>query len=215
MRWQHPESGIVSPDEFLRTAERAGLTSDLSVWMLRNATAEAKAFVAAHSDFNVAVNLPATEIERPDIVSVVERALEEADLDRRHLTIELTESVLAKKPAIGQLFALRNAGIRVAIDDFGTGYSSLAYVQQLPIQIVKIDRAFLHGLTGDGSGAPVLSAAIAMAKALGLETIVEGVETEAQLEGLRQLGADWAQGYLFSEPVPARGITDLLANDAE
>ena len=215
VRWQHPESGIVSPDEFLRTAERAGLTSDLSVWMLRNATAEAKAFVAAHSDFNVAINLPATEIERPDIVSVVERALKEADLDRRHLTIELTESVLAKKPAIGQLFALRNAGIRVAIDDFGTGYSSLAYVQQLPIQIVKIDRAFLHGLTGDGSGAPVLSAAIAMAKALGLETIVEGVETEAQLEGLRQLEADWAQGYLFSEPVPARGITDLLANDAE
>lgn len=215
VRWQHPDSGIISPDEFLRTAERAGLTSELSTWMLQTAIKEAKAFVAVNQEFTAAINLPATEIERPDIIPVVEGALAEADLDPRHLVIELTESVLAQKPAIGQLFEFRNAGIQVAIDDFGTGYSSLAYVQQLPIQIVKIDRAFLHGLAADGSGAPVLAAAIAMAQALGLETIVEGVETEAQLKGLRHLGADWAQGYLFSEPVPARGITDLLASDAE
>jgi len=215
VRWHHPEKGIVSPDEFLRTAERAGLTSELSEWMLRTATNEAKAFVEINSEFNAAINLSASELERPDIVEVVENALAAASLDRRHLVIELTESVLAQKPAIGQLFALRNAGVRVAIDDFGTGYSSLAYVQQLPIQIVKIDRAFLHGLTDDGSGAPVLAAAIAMAQALGLETIVEGVETEAQLSGLQHLGADWAQGYFFSEPIPKREMSALLASDGE
>ena len=215
VRWHHPEKGIVSPDEFLQTAERAGLTSELSEWMLRTATNEAKAFVEINSEFNAAINLSASELERPDIVEVVENALAAASLDRQHLVIELTESVLAQKPAIGQLFALRNAGVRVAIDDFGTGYSSLAYVQQLPIQIVKIDRAFLHGLTDDGSGAPVLAAAIAMAQALGLETIVEGVETEAQLSGLQNLGADWAQGYLFSEPIPKREMSALLASDGE
>lgn len=212
VRWKHPESGIISPDEFLLTAERAGLTSELNQWILRTAIAEAKEFVDAQPDFNVAINLPATELERADIVETIESSLTKFDLDRRHLTIELTESVLAARPAIGQLFALRNAGIAVAIDDFGTGYSSLAYVQQLPIQIVKIDRAFLGGLRADGTGAPVLAAAIAMAQALELESIVEGVEDIKQLEGLKQLGVDWAQGYLFSEPVPRRALMERLTN---
>jgi len=215
IRWRHPEIGIVSPDEFLRTAERAGLTTELSNWMLRTASLEAKEFIATQPNFSVAINLPASEFERADIVDSIEAALTEADLDRRHLIIELTESVLAAKPAIGQLHALREAGVRVAIDDFGTGYSSLAAVHQLPIQIVKIDRAFLDGLQADGTGAPVLAAAIAMAQALELSTIVEGVEEDDQVAGLHVLGVDWAQGYLFSEPVPAKALTPLLASDVE
>ena len=215
VRWNHPETGIVSPDEFLRTAERAGLTGQLSEWVIRTALAQSTSFIEVVPDFNVAINLPASEIERPDIVTTIEDALAEAKVDRERIVIELTESVLAAKPAIGQLYALRNAGIRVAIDDFGTGYSSLAYVQQLPVQIVKIDRAFLHGLKADGTGAPVLAAAIAMAQALGLATIVEGIETQPHLEGLRVLGADWAQGYLFSAPVPKGEFDALLPTDDE
>lgn len=215
VRWNHPETGIISPDEFLRTADRAGLTSQLSEWVMETALAQAADFVEIAPDFNVAINLPASEIERPDIVTMIERALDAAAVDRQRVVIELTESVLAAKPAIGQLYALRNAGIRVAIDDFGTGYSSLAYVQQLPVQIVKIDRAFLHGLNADGTGAPVLAAALAMAQALDLATIVEGVETQSQLEGLQALGADWTQGYLFSEPVPQSGLAELLSSADE
>lgn len=212
VRWRHPEMGIVSPDEFLRTAERAGLTSELSDWIVRTAVSEAKGLVAAHPNFSLAINLPATEFERLDIVEMITAALAEVELDPRHIILELTESVLAAKSVITQLHALRDAGLRVAIDDFGTGYSSLAYVQQLPVQIVKIDRAFLTGLKSDGSGAPVLAAAIAMAQALGLSTIVEGVEEDPQVEGLETLGADWAQGYLFSEPVPHRALLAMLAN---
>ena len=215
VRWRHPEIGIVSPDEFLRTAERAGLTTELSDWIVRRAASEAKDLIATQPDFSVAVNLPATEFERHDIVEVITAALTEVGLDPRHIILELTESVLAAKSAIKQLHALRDAGIRVAIDDFGTGYSSLAYVQQLPVQIVKIDRAFLEGLQADGGGAPVLAAAIAMAQALELSTIVEGVEEDAQVAGLEALGADWAQGYLFSEPVPYRALVSLLASADE
>ena len=215
IRWDQPGVGIVGPDQFLRTAERAGLTAELSDWVLEQSLSEGAEIAREYSWFSVAVNLPATEIARPEIVDNIERLLDETGFPRNQLIIELTESVLAEDSAVAQLHALRNAGIRVAIDDFGTGYSSLAYVQQLPVQIVKIDRAFLDGLRSDGSGAPVLAAAIAMAQALGMSTTVEGVETPGQLEALRRLGVDLAQGYLFSAPLPCAALTELLLSDGE
>jgi len=215
IRWRHPELGIVSPEEFLRTAERAGLSGELSEWMLRTAAAEANEFIATNPEFSVAINLPATEFARPDIVPLVESVLNEAGLDPHRLILELTESVLAADSAIHQLRGLRAAGVRVAIDDFGTGYSSLAYVQQLPVQIVKIDRAFLDGLRADGTGAPVLAAAIAMAQALNLSTTVEGIEEPGQLVGLQELGVDWAQSYLFSEAIPGPALQTLLSSAGE
>ncbi len=214
VRWNHAELGTIGPDEFIATAERAGLIDELSDWILCQAIDEGRALSETSASFSAAVNLSATQMERPDMVATIIDALEKHKLDPSHLIIELTESVLADRTVIDRLHELRAAGVRVAIDDFGTGYSSLAYVQQLPVGIVKVDRAFLDGLTSDGDGAPVLSAAVAMAHALGMTTTVEGVETPAQLAGLRALDVDWAQGYLFAEPAPLANLLELITSDA-
>ncbi|MDW3176512.1 MAG: bifunctional diguanylate cyclase/phosphodiesterase [Acidimicrobiia bacterium] len=213
VRWNHPELGVVGPDAFIATAERAGLIDELSDWILCQAIDEARALAETSPNFSAAVNLSATQMERRDMVSTITDALDKHQLEARHLIIELTESVLADRAVIDQLRSLRAAGIRVAIDDFGTGYSSLAYVQQLPVGIVKVDRAFLEGLTADGEGAPILSAAVAMAHALDMTATVEGVETAAQLAGLRALNVDWGQGYLFAEPAPQANLLELIKSD--
>ena len=150
---------------------------------------------------------------RPDIGETICKALSESGIESRHLIIELTESILAEPPVIDRLRELCASGVRSAIDDFGTGYSSLAYVQQLPVQIVKIDRAFIDGLGADGEGAPILAAAVAMAQALGLLTTVEGVESHAQHVGLLTLDVMWGQGYHFSEPTTSSALAEMLAQD--
>ena len=214
VRWNHPELGTVGPDAFIATAERAGLIDELSDWILCQAIDEARALSETSEDFSAAVNLSATQMARDDMVGTITGALADHELDPHHLIIELTESVLANRTVIDRLRELRATGVRVAIDDFGTGYSSLAYVQQLPVSIVKIDRAFVDGLTSDGDGAPVLRAAVAMAHALGMTTTVEGVETTAQLAGLRALNVDWGQGYLFAEPAPLANLLELITSDS-
>jgi len=214
-RWDHPEFGIVGPEQFIPTAERAGLINELSDQILWQAVREAGAFAELDPDFAVAVNFSATQLVRDGIIDSITNALDSYGVDPGNLIVELTESILANENVVRRLDDLRGLGVRIAIDDFGTGYSSLAYVQQLPVQMVKIDRAFIDGLTADGQGAPVLRAAVAMATALGLSTTVEGVETAAQLAGLRHLGVDWAQGYLFAEPgTQADLVSQLLDGDS-
>lgn len=212
VRWLHPTRGTIGPDNFIGTAERAGLIDELSDWIVCQAIKEASELCTDDEHFAAAINLSATQMMRPDMVPTIIDSLETHQLDPNRLIVELTESVLADHAVIDRLHALRAAGVRVAIDDFGTGYSSLAYVQQLPVGIVKIDRAFVDGLAADGSGAPVLSAAVAMAHALGMTTTVEGVETPDQLAGLRALHVDWAQGYLFAEPAPQSTLRQLMAS---
>ncbi len=214
VRWEHPELGLVTPDEFIGTAERAGLMHVLSDQVLRLAIEEASHFTDAIPEFAVAVNVSPTELMRADFIDVVASTLSDTGFDAKHLIIELTESVLANRTVVGRLHELRALGVRIAIDDFGTGYSSLAYVHELPIAMVKIDRAFLVGLEVDGTGAPVMRAAVAMAQALELHTTVEGVESSDQLTALRTLGVDWGQGYLFSEPVPAAELRSLLESSS-
>lgn len=214
VRWNHTTRGLIGPDSFIATAERAGLINELSDWIVCQAISEASSIVRESPSFTGAINLSATQMTRPDMVATIVDALDTHHLDPSHLIIELTESVLANHEVISRLHELRRAGLKVAIDDFGTGYSSLAYVQQLPVGIVKVDRAFLDGLTNDGTGAPVLSAAVAMAHALGMTATVEGVETTDQLEGLRQLNVDWAQGYLFAEPAPLANLIELMQSNS-
>ncbi len=213
VRWDHPELGIIGPERFISTAERAGLINELSDQVLWQAVREVGAFAAIDPDFSAAINLSASQLLREEIVDIITEALRSYRVDPGHLIIELTESTLASGDVVPRLHDLRELGVRVAIDDFGTGYSSLAYVQRLPIEMVKIDRAFVSGLTPDGHGAPVLRAAVAMAQALELSTTVEGVESEEQLVGLRHLGVDWAQGYLFAEPGPQATVVALMLDD--
>ncbi len=214
VRWNNPELGLIGPDRFIATAERAGMIDELSDWILFQAIREAHELTTSVGQFSAAVNLSATQMSRPNMVSTIIDALETHHLEPHRLIIELTESVLADRAVIDRLHELSDAGVTVAIDDFGTGYSSLAYVQQLPVGIVKVDKAFLDGLTADGDGAPVLRAAVAMAHALGMTTTVEGVETKDQLAGLRALNVDWAQGYLFAEPGPEANLIELMTGDA-
>ena len=212
VRWIHPEEGIIGPDGFIATAERAALIDQLSDWVLRQAISEAVQLIEHIPSFSAAINLSATQLSRPDIGDVISAALEEHALAPERLIIELTESNLANEEVTNRLYQLRQKGLQLAIDDFGTGYSSLSYVRNLPVGIVKIDRAFLGGLQADGTGAPVLAAAVAMAHALGKSTTVEGIETPYQLAGLRALDVDWGQGYFFAEPSP---LETLLAQIAE
>jgi EAL domain-containing protein (putative c-di-GMP-specific phosphodiesterase class I) len=214
VRWKHPDLGIVGPDRFIATAERAGLINELSDWILRRAVSEAGALIDAAGRFSAAINLSATQMSRTNMVATIVDALDHYNLDSSRLIIELTESVLADHDVIKRLHELRDVGVSIAIDDFGTGYSSLAYVQQLPVSTVKVDRAFLDGLTSEGDGAPVLRAAVAMAHALGMTATVEGVETPEQLAGLRSLAVDWAQGYLFAEPAPQANLVQLITSGA-
>ena len=213
-RWAHPTHGIIGPSEFITTAERAGLNSELTNVILRKAIEEGKRLVDQYEDFSIAINLSPTQLTRADIEAVITSALENTGLKSSQLIIELTESELASPVVVERLTSLRALGVRTAIDDFGTGYSSLSYVHQLPVDIVKIDRAFIDGLESDGSGAPVLKAAVAMAQALGLTTTVEGVETSEQLAGLRELGVTWGQGYLFAEPGPMEALVLQLQSDS-
>ena len=193
-------------DHFIPTAERSGLINELTDQVICEAIDHATEFVDADPDFSVAVNLSSTQLARPDIQRVITDALSQYDLVPQQLIIELTESILADQSVVERLTALHAVGVRLAIDDFGTGYSSLAYVQQLPVDTVKVDRAFLEGLEADGSGAPVLRAAVAMAHALDMTTTVEGIESVEQLAGLRRLSVDWGQGYLFAAPGPKEAL---------
>ena len=210
VRWCHPELGVLGPDKFIPTAERAALIDELSDWVLHQAVAEAVDLTEHVPGFSAAINLSASQLIRPDIDYVIAAALEVNSLQPDSLIIELTESLLANQDVVKRLYLLRDNGLKLAIDDFGTGYSSLAYVRQLPVGIVKIDRAFLVGLQADGTGAPVLAAAVAMAHALGKSTTVEGIETTDQLAGLRALDVDWGQGYFFAEPKPLDTLLEQI-----
>lgn len=213
VRWCHPEKGVLGPDMFIPTAERAGLIDELSDFVLRLAISEAVELHERIPQFSAAINLSATQLSRPDIDEVIGTALDVNQVAPTSLIIELTESTLADDRVLRRIDALRQQGVRLAIDDFGTGYSSLAYVHNLPVGVVKIDRAFLVGLQANGSGAPVLAAAVSMAHSLGKSTTVEGVETQDQLAGLRALGAHRGQGYLFAEPAPLSTlITQIDSN---
>jgi diguanylate cyclase (GGDEF)-like protein len=213
VRWDHPEHGIIGPDEFLATAERSGAINDLSDWVLWQTVKEVGAFSEIDPEFAVAVNMSATQLARPRCVESIAEALGAYDVRPTQLIVELTESVLADTTVVERIHELRELNVRVAIDDFGTGYSSLAYVQQLPVGMIKVDRAFLGGLAADGTGAPILQAAVAMAHALDMTATVEGVETKDQLHGLREINADWAQGYLFAEPSPQANLVSLMLSD--
>ena len=161
---------------------------------------------------SVEVNLSARQIDDPGIVATIEEILARTGLPPEHLTLEITESALMRDAAAALvvLRALKGLGVLLAIDDFGTGYSSLSYLQRFPLDILKVDRMFVQELESDSGGREIVSAVISLAHALGLEVVAEGVETERQLEILRSLECDFAQGFLFSRPVPAAELRSVV-----
>ncbi len=214
IRWDHPEQGLVVPNRFIPVAEETGLIIPIGAWVLAEACEQLKAWEdidARGLGTAVAVNLSARQIDHPDLVDTVAQILARTGLAPANLTLEITESALMNDAAgaLGVLRALKDLGVSLAIDDFGTGYSSLSYLQRFPLDILKVDKTFVDELGLNPEGSEIVTAVINLAHALGLQVIAEGVETEVQLEELQRLGCDFAQGYLFSRPVPA---ADLLAN---
>ncbi|MCW8907561.1 MAG: EAL domain-containing protein [Sedimenticola sp.] len=213
LRWHHPRLGLVPPDQFIPLAEDTGLILPIGDWVLEQACRQLREFhQAGNPGLRVAVNVSVRQLEGQDMVSAINRILEETEIDPTCLEIEITESVMMQDPEgmIESLGALKQLGIRLALDDFGTGHSSLSYLQRFPFDKLKIDRAFINNINNSEDDQAIAMTIGAMARSLKLEVIAEGVETVEQLELLRRCGCNQIQGYLISRPVPAREFVELL-----
>jgi len=213
LRWVEPELGFVSPDEFIPLAEEIGCISEIGRWVLGEACRQNKAWQdQGLQPVPVAVNVSSRQFSDTDLLELVTQVLKESDLDPRYLEIEITESVMVEDEVATTrtLEALRALGIRIALDDFGTGFSSLSYLRRLPLDILKVDRAFVMDLPEDDDAKGIIAAIIVMAHVLDLQVIAEGVETEEQKSFLRSIDCDEMQGYYFSEPVKPESFEALL-----
>ncbi len=212
VRWRHPKRGLVPPTEFIALAEDSGLIVPLGAWVLAQACHDAATWPPA---LRVAVNISAVQIERADMYATTLAALQRSGLAAQRLELELTESSLMRDANAAQslLRALRAKGVRVALDDFGTGYSSLSYLRNFPMDKLKIDRSFVSILDeagSDGGAKAIVQAIVQLARTLQLETTAEGVETEAQLEALSQIGCTYGQGYLLARPMAADHVIAFI-----
>ena len=216
VRWNDPEQGMIQPSAFIPVAEESRLIVPIGEWVLRTACRQARRWYDHGSGpLRLSVNLSARQFQQHDLVAMVHSALADAQLDPWALELEITESTAMHNAevTVEVLRALRDIGVGISIDDFGTGYSSLSYLQRFPINAVKIDRSFVRDLVTNDGDAAIVAAVIGIARSLRLRVIAEGVETVEQLTSLRERGCDEAQGFYFSRPVDADGITRQLLAD--
>jgi EAL domain-containing protein (putative c-di-GMP-specific phosphodiesterase class I) len=215
VRWQHPVLGLLAPDQFIPLAEETGLIEPIGEWVLGEACCQVRQWedmVGLTAGFTINVNLSAEQLNRPRLPKAVQGAIETAGVAPERITLEITESALMQEPdaAIATLRDLKALGVSLCVDDFGTGYSSLSYLKRLPIDALKVDRAFVSGVDVDIEDRAIAEAVVALAHTLGLGAVAEGVENDRQLRQLRLLGCDGAQGFLFSRPVPGDELAELL-----
>jgi len=220
VRWQHPRRGLLAPAQFIPLAEETGMILPLGAWVLREACQQGQRWRQQRGEAGplaVTVNVSGRQIQSPQFIADVRRALDRSGLMPHALILELTESVLTTQTETVQatLQALKAVGVRLAIDDFGTGYSSLSYLQRFPIDILKIAKPFIddvvgHSASGAGSRRALAQAVITLGSTLSVRTIAEGIELPQQLQRLRELGCDLGQGFHFSRPVPADQLETLL-----
>lgn len=217
-RWQHPKQGPISPSKFIPVAEETGLILPLGEWVLRCACQVMRAWqvqFSAEPPLSISVNLSAKQFTQPNLIQLVSQTLQQTQLAPGSLKLEITESVLMENPqaAVSILSQLRELGIQLHIDDFGTGYSSLNYLQQFPVDALKIDRSFIAKMGVHGKNLELVQTIAMLARNLGIDVVAEGVETVEQLVQLRTLECAYghAQGYLFSHPVDIQEATALIA----
>jgi diguanylate cyclase (GGDEF)-like protein/PAS domain S-box-containing protein len=216
VRWNRPGHGLVSPAAFIPVAEETGVITAMGRWVLDEACSQLVKWQGDHGLSpapHLSVNLSARQLEDPDLRRHVEAALSSSGLDPRRLVLEITESAFMEEPGrvVEQLHILKQLGIRLAIDDFGTGYSSLSYLRRFPVDVLKIDKAFVGALAGGPEDAALAHAIIRLADTLDLRTVAEGIETTEQLAELRRLNCEFGQGYLFARPLPSEAMGELLA----
>ena len=214
LRWMNPTRGLLSPYHFITGLEEFGLINEVGEWVLRTACRQVQRWHAMDlAPMRIGVNMSAQQFEDPMLIDKIRGALEETRLPPEFLELELTESSLMSDP--GQAGALlreiREVGVRIAIDDFGTGYSSLTYLHDFPLNALKIDRNFVQSVEANDRGGPIADMIVGLGKNLGLDVIAEGVETQGQLEYLKEQGCDVAQGYLYAKPQTPEELTPWLA----
>lgn len=215
VRWQHPERGLVRPDDFIPVAEATGLILPMGLWVLREAAEQLRRW---HAEFptalplSISVNLSCRQLSQADLIYQIERILLETGINACHLQMEITESVVMDhvESMLAELARLKALGVRLAMDDFGKGYSSLSYLHQFPFDTLKIDRSFISRIGSGGENTEIVKTIISLAHGLGLDVVAEGVESEHQSSHLRELGCQYGQGYLFSRPLGAEAAGQLL-----
>ncbi|MEG3859996.1 EAL domain-containing protein [Microcoleus sp. herbarium12] len=227
VRWQHPERGLVSPNEFIPIAEETGLIVPLGRWVLRTACHQIRQWQQLFQNkppLSVSVNLSVKQFSQPDLIEYIDRVLEETHLDGSSLKLEITESVLIENSdsVTAMLVQLRARNIHLCIDDFGTGYSSLSYLHRFPTNTLKIDRSFVSRMGGDfdlGKGGidptEIVRSIVTLSHNLGMDVVAEGVEEASQLSILKGLKCEFAQGFFFSKPVDSQTAADLIRHQAE
>ena len=212
-RWQHPERGVIPPDEFIPVAERTGLIIPLTLWVMHRALTQCRQWLDQGLDLSIAVNLTMWNLETQELPDQINSLLRDTGVPAANLELEITESSIMGDPqrVITTLNTIRSLGVRFAIDDFGTGYSSFAYLTKLPVKSIKIDKSFVLSLDNDRDNALIVRSIIDLSHNLGLKVVAEGVETAAARDMLKYFGCDEAQGYFYSRPQPADIITNFLS----
>jgi diguanylate cyclase (GGDEF)-like protein/PAS domain S-box-containing protein len=220
VRWHHPIRGLVGPAEFIPVAEETGLILPLGIWVLRQACFQLRKWLDQGLNcgaLGVSVNLSVKQFAQPDLVDVVTQTLHDSQLPARCLNLEITESALVENAPVAHatLSRLKELGVGLSTDDFGTGYSSLSYLHRFPISCLKIDRSFIGSMDTNADSAEIVRSILMLGNSLGLDVIAEGVETNEQVQILRELGCQQAQGFLFSRPVTSKEAAVLLSESAK
>jgi EAL domain-containing protein (putative c-di-GMP-specific phosphodiesterase class I) len=217
VRWRHPIKGMIDPDRFIPLAEETGMISQIGAWVLEKACTEVHDWEARFPDqqLRLGVNLSVRQLQRPNIVNEIRQVLKDTGMSPDRLTLEITESaVIREGEETSHVFQrLRQAGMKVAIDDFGTGYSSLSYLAQFPIDVIKIDKAFLRASGRGAKNSALLRAIVGLGHSLGVEIVAEGIESQQQAKILGTLGCR-GQGYYFSKPVSGEEIIKMLGRES-
>ena len=206
LRWRHPRRGLIYPADFVPIAEATGLIAPIGEWVLRRGCADAASWP---SHLTISVNLSAVQIQRGDLLCVVNSALADSGLSAGRLKLEITETMLIESTTDvhSLLKEIKGLGVSIVLDDFGIGYCSMRYLQAFPIDEIKIDKSFIQGIEHDADSAAITTAIAHLARTLGIQTTAEGVETVDQLRFARNAGCQFAQGYLFSKPVPVTRLS--------
>ena len=215
LRWRQQDGRLVAPDCFIPIAEYSGLIVEIGEWVLRQACAELMRLRAAgHRDFTMSVNVSQVQFRHPHFLDMLRSALADTGAPPEYVELEITESMAMEEPAllVEKLAQVKRTGVSIAIDDFGTGFSSLSHLQQLQVDRLKIDRAFVSEITGSARGSSIAQMVVQLGRNLGLSVIAEGVEDERQAQILRQLGCSLAQGFLYARPLSPEGLLEWLAS---
>jgi diguanylate cyclase (GGDEF)-like protein len=219
VRWQHPERGIVAPDDFVPLAEETGLILPIGLRVLWDACSQLRKwqqYSLSNRDLIMSVNLSGKQLMQPDLIERIEEVLHESQINPWHLKLEITETVVMENPELAAvtLAKLRSLGVRLSIDDFGTGYSSLSYLNRFPVDTLKIDRSFVTSMNAADENLQIVKTIVTLAGNLGMQVVAEGVETEQQLEQLRSLKCQYGQGYLFAKPLDVIDADLFVLNSA-